>query len=255
MHYPSSDKEGNKRTTRKRYPAPSTTAPIDDDFDAYTLPATSVYTSNGGPLADAYECTFGGAIEHVVRTSGVYVEYARNGEDSFTLPTASVLRSRRSSQHPLIVPKTEEPAWESLGRRPRDGRKGRSRLVPKKVLEDNEARTVTLWREEVVPYGVTLSDESTLAGTVDEFGREKQSAKPLKPESPIRKRKLTTSSSVKSKSKASMLAPPPSDAIRPATAQSILGLDVSSSMLYHVFDLPFCTSDPTISYRYASISM
>jgi hypothetical protein len=106
------------------------------------------------------------------------------------------------------------------------------------VLEDNEARTVTLWREEVVPYGVALSDESTLAGTVDEFGREKQSVKPFKPESPIRKRKLTTLSSVKSKSKASVLAPPLPDAVRPVTAQSVLGLDVSWLMLYHICHLP-----------------
>jgi hypothetical protein len=157
---------------------------LDDDFDAPTLPATSARVSmwmpDEAPLL-GMECAFGGATERVVRSSGTLLLESARSEHTATHAsmdalTLSILRSRRTSRAAGPDPERLDE-WTSLGRRPREGRAGTRRLVPKTVLEDTPERTVTLWRAEIVPAGAAYpSDESTLAGSAgapDEFGRYK----------------------------------------------------------------------------------
>jgi hypothetical protein len=204
---------------RRTHPAP-TTAPLDDDFDALTLPATSLRASLWMPdeYANGFECTFGGAVERVVRSSGMWMEETRSDETLTPLSmegqTLSLLRSRRTSRD--VEKMDDEQKWLSMGRRGRDGKKGTRRLVPKRVLEDTPERTVTLWREEVVPIDGAHSDESTLAGSADEFGR-------YKPGGPSKWKRSAGSTSSMAKSKLGYV-PTGGETFQPATAESMLGL-------------------------------
>jgi hypothetical protein len=168
-----------------------------------------------------------------------------------TLPTHSAslggaFRSRRTNRDATRPERHERherheepngPGWESMGRRLRDGRKGRMRLVPKKVLEDNDARTVTLWREELIPVGatVTYSDESTLAGTIDEFGYHKikvgESSKPVIAQLSKRTRSSQSTTSKAASKLESIPVPvsPHPDTLQIPHVQPVLSLDVRSS--------------------------
>jgi hypothetical protein len=221
------DKQGGKRAVRRPPPALTATE-LPDDFDAITLPATSARASAWLPdeHAGALECTFGGAVERVVRSSAIWLDGTRTDElvtqASMEGQTLSFLRSRRTSRD---VREMDEPGYTSLGRRARDvNKRGARRLVPKRVLEDTPERTVTLWRTVVALSGDALSDGSTLAGSgVDEFGQHK-------PGGSSHPKKLTVSTSSKANSKLGYV-PPRSESFHPATAESMLGLaDVSDSI-------------------------
>jgi hypothetical protein len=157
------------RAARSSY---ASAAPLPDDFDALTVQPASLRASlwtAGSAYGFGPECTFGGAIERVVRASGS--AWTRTDE---TVTHQTMEDRAMSIFHDEPEPvRRPEPRWESLGRRTRDAYvRGRKRLVEKKVLEDGPHRTVTMWREEIV-----ASEGSTLAGDADEFGKIKSHAR------------------------------------------------------------------------------
>lgn len=196
---------GGKKLIRRAYPPP-TTAALDDDFDALTLPATSMRGSQwvqeeyADSAVDEYgpERTFGGAVEVTVRAASRYstvhserIETPRTMESrtrSVSLAMGSaegrVNGTRNGNDRRMAPPSEADGRWESLGRRARQPKVGgvgssgsrsgweRYRMVEHKVLEDGPERTISVWREEVAKS--SDGDGSTLAGDVDEFGRRSE---------------------------------------------------------------------------------
>lgn len=181
-----SDRQGGKRAVRRPHPPP-TTGPMDDDFDAYTVPATTVASNWVREETDydtqeepSYERTFGGAVEMTVQRMSVAPDRSN--------PTLSSPESRAPSEYGSKASVrsgggfADNATWESFGHRTRESyentgssRRGsngrRFKMVEHKVLEDNSERTISVWREEV--SRTSIGGSSTLAAedSISEFGQ------------------------------------------------------------------------------------
>jgi hypothetical protein len=203
------DAQGGKRVERRPFPA-LTTSPLDDDFDAITLPATSLAyvheEDDGTSRTPLPERTFGGAVEMTVRALSTAPR--RTDSTTFLSTTDSLPISPKPHQRRHSVADSQ---WESLGRRSRQpGQRGEGKRykMVEHILEDNSERTISVWREEVARSSDD-GDSSTLAGGTDEWGRFSEA------DSHWRRRTLPKGGS---KYKAS------GKPFAPATANSMLGI-------------------------------
>ncbi|KAL6303893.1 hypothetical protein BKA93DRAFT_826303 [Sparassis latifolia] len=146
--YESPSKYSSNQWSVRRPPAPPTSIPLDDGFDAVTTEVPTEWNIGAVRHRD-YEESVSGYRNYVLD-----MERKLSGEDDYYVSSEKTFDNTKRSEltytgsmRTLKKSSLNMPIPENA--RKISGNRGKIELVEQKVIEDNPQRTISLWRERV----------------------------------------------------------------------------------------------------------